>query len=189
MSSNVALGLVVLALVAMMIGRRLRFPFAELVGVLTVGLLLSLGLAGGRPTLVVIGLLVPLPLFGIRIPFVSDGGDRRSEQAPQLTGGEARAAEAARYVNGLLASRWPRGELDLTADLLRFVTEDGDEVFRVRPDAIDHVRFGSLGRAQLTIDTRDGDRHAIAFGHRGLGRGEVGAAQTFWRNAIKESRA
>ena len=186
MSSNLILGLIAIGLIAIL-GRRLRFPFAEILGLATIGLLVWIGLVGERPILLSIASLVPLPLLGIRIPFISDNGDRRSEDAPQPGNNSESGNESARYVNGLLASRWSRGYLELNGDWIHFRTEDNDEIFKVQIRTISRIRLRTLGRAQLTLDIRDGPRHEIAFGRQGLARGDVRVAQTFWREAI-ESR-
>ena len=189
MSSTVVLITVIVALVTMTFGRRLPFPFAALAALAAFGLMFGVGLAEDRVTLVVVAGLVPLPVFGFRIPFVSDGGGRRGDDAPHVARPAATVGEPARYVTGVLASRWPRGELKLTGTLLHFLTDEGDEAFRVNVAEIDRLRFSSTGRAQLTIRTLGGARHAVAFGRHGLARGELGAAQTFWRETIEARQA
>jgi hypothetical protein len=185
MSANLFLLLVVVLVVTMIFARRLRFPFAELALLAVLALTLWLGLTEGRTRLLVVAPLVPLPLFGFRIPFVSDGGGRRSKENPRFTGSDSKVAEPARYVAGLLASRWPRGELQLLDSQLRFVTDGDHELFRVHLALIEEVWFSSLGRAHLTVEMQDGSLHAVAFGHQSLNRHDAGQAQAFWREVIE----
>lgn len=184
MSTAVILVVVVVGLGSTTFARRLPFPFAELTVLAVIALLLTIGIVDERPALVAVAGLVPLPIFGFSIPFISDGGGRRPDDLG-FAGAAAKVSEPARTVRGVFASRWPRGELELTGNLLHFVADDGDETFRVRIDEIDDVRFRSSGRAQLTIRTTGGERHSVSFGRNGLGRGEVGAAITFWRETIR----
>ena len=188
MSSRVVLVLVVIAFGVMMFGRRLRFPLAELSTLLTMTIMLWLGLAEGRTVLVVVAVLLPLPLFGLRLPMISDGGTRRDDEAPQLGEIAPRVGEPARYVRGLLASRWPRGELRLRENTLSFVTEDDDQLFRVALSEIKDLRLSSSGRAQLTLRTEAGERHGIAFGHDPLAQSDMREARVFWRETIQMRR-
>lgn len=171
---------VVLSIGVSLFGFRLRYPLAELTTAAAVAVLVWWGLTNENQLIIVAAPLLLLPLFGIRIPLLLDGGARRHGESEE--GGVVR--EPARYLNGPLASLWRGGELELAGEQLRFRLTDGSELFDEHVAELRQVSKDPLGRADLVIEAED-ETHRIALGHHRLGRDEHQRAQRYWMQQIE----
>lgn len=177
--------IVVVAVVALALRDRIPPRVSILVSLASLAGLGWWSFAESDPVPAILGVLIALSTAGIRLGLINDGGSSRRDAYPR---GQRQFAEPARYVRGPLATSWPRGEMHLSEDRVRFVLPAGDEIFSVSVADITGLHPKRHGRGDLEIEVGD-NGHTIAFGREQLHEDDRAAATHHWVTSIRERQS
>jgi hypothetical protein len=157
-------------------------------------------------------LVVP-SLTGLGLLFIIEGWVRNGHVAPLVPGAVALAVAAlifvgaltdhskdaagddapdkvlqieARIARGRLSWNWPKGELQLAGDRLRFRLANGETLFDVRLRDAQDFRFPLLRRGQLQFHWA-GQKYEVAFGHSStVDFAALRDVRDLWRDEIRK---